>query len=378
MTSVADALIVGGGPAGSALAIALARAGRSVVLLERETGPHHKVCGEFLSREAVLHLSTLEIDLEALGAERIDRVRLECGRHRADARLPFAAASLSRLRLDDALLRRAAVCGAEIRMGAKVQALETRDGGWLARLAGGEAIAGRQAFIATGKHDLRGWSRPPDAQTDFIGLKLHWRLAPEETRALRSHVELSLFRDGYAGLELVEGDAANLCLVVRKSRFAQLDQSWEALLAAIRIEAPLLDQRLRRAEACWDRPLAIYGIPYGYVRRAAGAAWFLGDQAAVIPSFSGDGMSIALHSARLAAADYLAGAAAGVFQRQLVRDIRRPVAIASLISRAAVQPVGRRIVGPFLTLLPGSIGRIAAGTRVPGHALRRLGLSLGP
>src|SRR5579872_5695246 len=86
MTKPADALIVGGGPAGSALAIALARAGRSVVLLERETGPHHKVCGEFLSGEAVLHLSALEIDLVQLDAERIDRVRLECGHHHVETR----------------------------------------------------------------------------------------------------------------------------------------------------------------------------------------------------------------------------------------------------------------------------------------------------
>ncbi|MEO8799183.1 MAG: FAD-dependent oxidoreductase, partial [Polyangiaceae bacterium] len=46
------ALVVGGGPAGAALAIKLARAGKDVVLLERDPVPAHKVCGEFLSREA--------------------------------------------------------------------------------------------------------------------------------------------------------------------------------------------------------------------------------------------------------------------------------------------------------------------------------------
>jgi flavin-dependent dehydrogenase len=378
MTNPADALIVGGGPAGSALAIALARAGRSVVLLEREAGAHHKVCGEFLSHEAVLLLSALGLDLNAMGAQKIDHVRLESGDRAIDATLPFGALSLSRHSLDDALLRRASSCGADIRMGARVQSLERGSGRWHARLLSGDEVAGRQVFIATGKHDLRGWSRPEEAQTDFIGFKLHWRLSPEQTAALGSHVELSLFRGGYAGLELVEGGAANLCLVVRKSRFARLDQSWGALLDAIRSEAPLLDRRLRGGQACWDRPLAIYGIPYGYLRRTAGDAWFLGDQAAVIPSFSGDGMSIALHSARLAAAGYLAGAEPRHFQRRLARDIGRPVRIASLISRLAVDPVGRTIIGPLMTLLPGAIARIAAGTRVPERALRRLGVSLGP
>ncbi|HLG86576.1 MAG TPA: NAD(P)/FAD-dependent oxidoreductase [Alphaproteobacteria bacterium] len=378
MTNPPDALIVGGGPAGSALAIALARAGRSVVLLEREAGPHHKVCGEFLSHEAVLLLSTLGLDLNALGAQRIDHVRLESGSRSIEAMLPFGALSLSRRSLDDALLRRASSCGADVRVGAKAQSLERRDGGWHARLPNGEDVAGRQVFIATGKHDLRGWNRPPEAQTDFIGFKLHWRLSPEETRALGSHVELSLFRGGYAGLELVENGVANLCLVVRKSRFARLGQSWEALLGAIRSEAPLLDRRLSGGQASWGRPLAVSGIPYGYVRRTPGAAWFLGDQAAVIPSFSGDGMSIALHSARLAAAEYLAGAEPGLFQRHLARDIGQPVKIASLISGLAVDPLGRMIITPLLTLLPGAVARIAAGTRVPERALRRLGLNVGP
>jgi len=378
MTEPCDALIVGGGPAGSALAIALARAGRSVVLLEREEGPHDKVCGEFLSREATLHLSALGIDLEGLGAARIDCVRLESGRSLVESALPFRAMSLSRRVLDDALLRRAADCGADIRMGAKVQVLDLLDGIWRARLADGEEITGRQAFLATGKHDLRAWGRPPEAQTDFIGFKLHWRLAPSERSALESYVELSLFRGGYAGLELVEGGLANLCLVVRKPRFSALGQSWEALLGKIRAEAPRLDRRLRKAEPSAGRPLAVYGIPYGYLRRAGGAAWFLGDQAAVIPSFSGDGMSIALHSAGLAAVEYLRGSDCGAYQRRLARDVGRPVRIASMISRMAVGQAGRAVIGPLLSFLPGAVAAIATGTRVPGRAVRRLGVDAGP
>ena len=54
-----DALVLGGGLAGSGAAILLARAGRSVSLIERETGPHHNVCGEFLSIEARDHLEAL-------------------------------------------------------------------------------------------------------------------------------------------------------------------------------------------------------------------------------------------------------------------------------------------------------------------------------
>src|SRR5277367_781164 len=150
-----DALIVGGGLAGGALATALAEAGRSVVLLERETGPHDKVCGEFLSREAVLYLNALGVDPLALGACRIHSVRLSAGAGIATVKLPFPALSLSRRALDDALLRRAADAGADVRLGARVQSLEPDPAGWRARLAAGDEVAGKAAFLATGKHDLR-------------------------------------------------------------------------------------------------------------------------------------------------------------------------------------------------------------------------------
>jgi len=96
MSQPADALIVGGGPAGAALAIRLAGAGREVVLLERTAGPSDKVCGEFLSAEAIGHLDALGIGPAALGAVPIETLRLACGGQTAAVRLPFPALSLSR------------------------------------------------------------------------------------------------------------------------------------------------------------------------------------------------------------------------------------------------------------------------------------------
>jgi flavin-dependent dehydrogenase len=369
-----EALVVGGGLAGSATAIALARAGRSVTLLERETRPHDKVCGEFLSAEAVSYLIALGIDPLALGARRIDRIRLANGSHETEIALPFGALSLSRRVLDAALLDLAETTGAEIRRGASVQALTPRESGWEARLRDGSTVRGGAAFLATGKHDLRGWPRPPGLQNGLIGLKQYWRLEPAETRALAGHVELTLFEGGYAGLETVEGGRANLCLLVRRDRFAALGQSWEALLAAIRAESALLDCRLGGAEPCGDRPLAVFAVPYGHVARDRGdGLWRLGDQAAVIPSFSGDGMSIALHSAALAARCFLAGETAGDYQRRIARDVRWPVRLATALSLAAVWSPGRRMVAGGAALVPGAVAAVAAATRVPRSALRRVG-----
>ena len=98
------AIAVGGGLAGAAFAIALARSGRRVLVLERSRGPHHTVCGEFLSEEAQVVLGSLGIDPQVLGATTITHFRLVKGERQATVRLPFAAAGLSRFRIDEALL----------------------------------------------------------------------------------------------------------------------------------------------------------------------------------------------------------------------------------------------------------------------------------
>jgi flavin-dependent dehydrogenase len=187
---------------------------------------------------------------------------------------------------------------------------------------------------------------------------------------------LTLFQGGYAGLEAIEGGLANLSLLVRRGRFAGLGQDWDALLGAIRAESALLDERLSGAVPQMERPLAVYAVPYGHVAHASDGVWRLGDQAAVIPSFSGDGMSIALHSARLAADAFLRGEDAAIYQRRMARDVGLAVRAATLLSIAAVNPLGAALIGRGALVLPRAMSWIAAATRVPREALRRAGLEV--
>lgn len=373
--SATDVVVVGGGLAGAALAIALAGAGHRIILLERKREPCDKVCGEFISREAALYLEALGVDLLALGAEPITAVRVCAGDRQATVDLPFPALSLSRRTLDEALLERAAREGVEFRRGCRVRALEPDNDGWHAQVEGSEGVTAGTAFLATGKHDLRGWKRPATAQSHLIAFKLHWRLRPRQAAALSTHVELTLFPGGYAGLQPVERNRANLCLVVDKQVHAAHGGRWDRLLGAIAESCPMFGDRLAGAEPCREAPLAVAALPYGHLHRSSAGPWRLGDQAAVIPPFTGDGMSIALHSARLAAACFLRGENAGRYHDRLRRDVRRSIGLATLLSRALV---GRQSLQPLLPLaarrLPGLITGLAAATRIPPAALRRAGL----
>ena len=109
-----EVLVIGGGVAGCSAAIALARRGRSVTLIEREPTPRHKVCGEFLSGEALEDLHALGIDVTSIGAVPINYVRLAAARRAAEAPLPFPAASFTRKALDTALIAEAIAAGVRV------------------------------------------------------------------------------------------------------------------------------------------------------------------------------------------------------------------------------------------------------------------------
>ncbi len=363
-----DGLVIGGGPAGAMVALRLAAAGREVLLLEKEPGRHHKVCGEFLSPEAIGYLRQAGIAPLELGAAVIRRLRISSGSKVFEASLPFQALSLSRCVLDAALLARAEEKGCRVLRGMAVESLTTDGGAWLAAVSKGEPLRAKTVFLATGKHDLRGFGRGPAQQGDLVGFKLHWRLAPEGSDALRNRIELFLFQGGYGGLTLIEEDVANLCLVVRRSTLRELG-GWPELCDSIQRENGHMRQIFSGSTALWARPLAISPIPYGYLAEPERGLWRAGDQAAVIPSFTGDGISIALHSAALAAEMYLAGKSAADYLSALRAHLRRGMALATWLSRAAVTPAGRRLALPALLLLPHAIEWIATATRIPHASL---------
>lgn len=364
-----EALILGGGPAGAALAVRLARSGRAVQVIEQSAAAHHKMCGEFLSREAVAYLDALGLDLQALGAAPIHGVRLFARRLIGACDLPFPALSLTRRSLDEALLALAARSGAKILRGRRVDALTPSASLWTARINGGECRAARSVFLATGKHDLPGHRRPPGRQNGLIAFKMYFRLAPAQQRELRGWVELFLFPGGYAGLQLSEEDSANLCLLVERETLAARGPHWPALFAHLLRCCDALAGRLDAAQPLLAKPLALSSIPYGLlVANAQPGLWRLGDQAAVIPSFSGDGISIALHSAHLAADFYLRGATPAEFAHSLGGELRASVGLATALSRLMIAAPA---LAQAVRLWPPVLRHLAAHTRIPAAAWRR-------
>ncbi|WP_209379715.1 NAD(P)/FAD-dependent oxidoreductase [Pararoseomonas baculiformis] len=355
-----DALVVGGGPAGAAAAITLARAGASVTLVEREARAREKVCGEFLGPDAAQALARLGLSLADLGAAPIGRARLAAGPRDAGWNLPFQAWSIPRAPLDEALLSLASEAGATVLRGRAVAAAGRDGRGWMARLSDGGVLHAPALVLATGKHELRGHARP--GRRGAVGLKLPLRLATP----LEGAVLLLPFAGGYAGLQPRPDGGANLCAALWQAGDEARHPA--ALLARVSAGSALAASWLRGAEPAWPRPLTVARIPYGFLHRDGAAAepglYRVGDQFAVIPSLAGDGVAMALAGGEAAAQAILAGRSAPHFHAALGERLHRPMRWAGLIAYGLeAAPAALAFAAG---LAPGLARLAASRTRLPG------------
>jgi flavin-dependent dehydrogenase len=286
--------------------------------------------------------------------------------------LPFEGLGLSRRVLDEALLTHAAGCGADISRGVRINNISTA-GGIALETATLGVIRPRTLFLATGKHELRGLRRDTAKPNTLVGFKMYFRLSPRAIRELSGYITLYMFRRGYAGLQMVEGGQANLCLLVEKDELDRARGTWLALLERLCEISPHLHSALADATPLLDQPLSIYRVPYGFIHHPTAAdpaqVFRLGDQAGVIPSFTGDGMAIALHSAALAASTFLHGGTAAAYHKQLERELKGQIGRASAIYGLASSRPSQAVFFSLTRIFPKLLAIGASLTRVEPERL---------
>jgi flavin-dependent dehydrogenase len=303
-----DAVIVGAGPAGSAAATVLAGSGRRVLLLEKDVFPRHKVCGEFLSADALPSLDRVgaRACVEAATSERMTRgsVHLPTGAS-VSFELPVPAIGISRFRLDDLLATRAREAGARVTFSARVLSAEPRGAdGFRVRFVqqGSEKeLDGLAVIGAWGRWDAldraldRGFL---GRRARFFGWSRDFRVAPGR---LQGEVRLYLFPGGYCGLSRVEGGVVNLAGVVSDRGWKRAGGGWEAVVRDARRGNAALDSDLA---AMTPGPVGYLGTgPVFFTPKPATENGILmaGDAAGVIDPFSGEGQAVALAGGILAA-----------------------------------------------------------------------------
>jgi flavin-dependent dehydrogenase len=382
-SSIFDVAIIGGGPAGTIAALEAQRHGLRVALWDRDRFPRDKVCGEFISSEA---RPILQSEIPAAIVDGAEVHGAQFVTHRGVSRtfdLPRPALGLSRRRLDHELWRAAESAGVESHEGEAVRRVRAPASGsnpagaWEIENADGCVRRARSLIVACGRWwAIEGLASPASwadlpTRGDWIGAKAHFTGIPR-----RDKVEMYLFRGGYCGLAPVEDGATNVCCLVHRQHVRQTglkaQEGFAAWLAKVS-RLPALETRVRGAVQVSP---VVTTAPVRLARREAvqHGALMVGDASGFLDPFTGEGISMALHSGRLAAqavaSALLEGAdgrtAAETYSRSLSEAVRRSYWIAAM-ARGLIQ--GPEWMRGLVTLpIPWLGGRLVRETRWRGNA----------
>ncbi|HEV7780240.1 MAG TPA: FAD-dependent monooxygenase [Chitinophagaceae bacterium] len=299
-----DVAIAGGGLAGLALSIQLARQGYSVILYEKEQYPFHKVCGEYISLESWDFLIDLGVDLDGMKVPVITELEVSAPNGRSlKHTLPLGGFGISRYCLDQALAKLAVKAGVVLKENTKLNDI-LFDGNEFMLEAASSGSRARIACAAYGKRsniDIK-WKRKFSSASknklnNYIGVKYHIKgTFPANTIALHN------FKNGYCGIVKIEDDRYNLCYLTTADNLQKANGDIRLMEQTILSQNPHLREIFADNQFTSASPLTISQISFGKKSQVEDHVLMLGDAAGMITPLCGNGMSMALHGSKIAAA----------------------------------------------------------------------------
>ncbi|WP_027003564.1 NAD(P)/FAD-dependent oxidoreductase [Hugenholtzia roseola] len=320
MTKKYDVIVIGGGLAGLAATILLSRAQLSVLLVEKNNYPFHKVCGEYISNETLPFLNYLGVNPFALGAVALEEFELTAPQTQPLLlSLPLGGFGLSRYVLDSALALKAKEAGAEILTQTQVKSLTENSRGAICHTTQGDFEA-RYLLATFGKRsnlDTVLDRNEYQKKANYIGVKYHIRYPKQPF----NRISLHNFENGYCGISRIENDSYCLCYLSHKKNLAhhkKLDLMEREILA----QNPFLADIFQNATFLYDHPLVIHQVSFAAKNLEQPQLLFAGDAAGMIAPLCGNGMSMALLGGGMAAGHLVAHLQGRISAAQMVSDYK--------------------------------------------------------
>lgn len=296
-SNAADIVIIGGGLAGLVSAIHLSKAGLSVILFEKNEYPKHKVCGEYVSNEILPYLQQLGADPMKTGAKKINRFLLSTTRGKTmETKLTMGGFGVSRYTLDHFLFKHAVQNGCSVLLDSVSDVhfendmfrVHTRNGN---ELAAGIVIG---AFGKRSNMDVKMERTFIKDRSPFVAVKTY--LAgdfPEDLVALHN------FKGGYCGISKVENGNINACYITNYRSFQQY-RNTEAFSQKVLCRNPHLKRIFENTVPVFEHPLTISQVSFSNKTTVENHILMCGDAAGMIHPLCGNGMAMAIHSAKIA------------------------------------------------------------------------------
>jgi len=298
-----DIAIIGGGLAGLSASIQLSRKGYRVVVFEKETYPFHKVCGEYISLESMDFLKALGVPLTEWQLPLIDTLFLTAPNGKSlTTKLPLGGFGVSRFLLDSCLADLAKSAGVTLLEKTKVDEVTRSNEGYLIRYAGNTTTANIccAAFGKRSNLDIK-WERDFISKHDerlnnYVGVKYHIR-----TDWKPNLIGLHNFKNGYCGISKIENDRYCLCYMTKASNLKSSGNNIEQMQQQVLYQNPHLKSIFTNSEKVAEFPVTISQISFSQKSKSENGLLMLGDAAGMITPLCGNGMSIALHTSKIAA-----------------------------------------------------------------------------
>ncbi len=291
-----EVTIIGGGLAGLTAGIHLSKIGIKVTIIEKNSFPKHKVCGEYISNEVLPYLGWLGLEIKKLNPTNISKLQFSTLNGKfINTTLPLGGFGISRYVLDEFLYKKAISNGCKF-IHETVESINFLNEQFEIKTNNNATFTSNIVIGAFGKRS----NLDQNLNRKFIKKKSPWL-------AVKAHysgnfdndlVGLHNFNGGYCGVSKVENDKINVCYLADYETFKKY-KNIDEYQKNIVFKNPNLKNIIGNATLLFDKPLTISQISFEEKKAVENHILMIGDTAGLIHPLCGNGMAMAIHSAKI-------------------------------------------------------------------------------
>jgi flavin-dependent dehydrogenase len=297
METKVEVIIIGGGLAGLTSAIHLSKSGLKVTLIEKNEYPKHKVCGEYISNEVLSYFQWLGLEISDLMPSNISKIVLSTVKGKTiSGHLPLGGFGISRYELDYYLYLKALKNGCQIIQDSVID-IQFIEEEFHISTSNNLKIKSKVVLGAFGKRsniDLKLNRNFITKNSPWLAVKAHYSgNFPDDLVGLHN------FKGGYCGVSKVENEKINICYLVDYETF-KLHKNIEEFQLEVIYKNPHLKAVFENCKLLFEKPITISQISFEEKSAVENHILMIGDTAGLIHPLCGNGMAMAIHSAKIA------------------------------------------------------------------------------